>query len=918
MKHLLGFIYSLMLIHQVQAQTIMKGKLVDSLNHTSMAYGAVSLIKQSDSTLCKFTFTAPDGSFSLNNISEGKYTLLISRSGFIDYEDPLILNGQDTTIDFGYINLIGRANLLNEVVVKEKQNAIRIRGDTTEYLVDSFLTNKNASVEDLMKKLPGIKVDRNGNITAQGQEVKKVLVDGEEFFGNDPTRATRNIRAEDVEKIQVFDGQTEQAAFTGIDDAQKEKTINLQLKEDARKGYFGKIGLSAGTDERYEEEGMVNAFKNNRKLSAYLLINNTNRQELDWDESEKYGGGNGYEYDEEGGYFYSFSSFDQDFEQIGVPRTINSGIHYSDKLKGEKHKYGITITKMNQQTSGFDNNYTKYILPDTLYFNNQIRDVESIRDKNGISLNYALKIDSMNTIKFRFNANQSVKKSESRLLSENLNGNNARVNNNMRFNSNESNSFDLNTNLIWQHKFAKKGRTFSSEMNFVLVDREDIGIVRSQLNYYDTLGLVSSTSFLDQEQSVIDKNTSVTLKAGYTEPILKNTFLVFDYEFRNIKDRTGRNVNANNGEDYNVFVDSLSNNFDYEVYLNKGGISLKYVTKKLTFNLGGKVSYTDMVQVNLDNQQIYNQYFYNFFPVSTLNYKIKNTTNLSFNYYGYTDQPGIDQLQPLQDYTNPLLIKEGNPLLTQSFTNQFRITYNSYKPISGRSFYANIGFSQHNDDFSSSEQIDVNGVRTIKTINTNGNYSLWSWIYYSFSLKKLNTDISFNTSPRLSRNINYLNGFENTNNYGTVNFGTSINYYLDEKLELGVDADWGYNSNTSSLRKDITTNYWLNTYEFDLRYLFSERIGFNSSCIFNIRQQTEEFSRNLNTTILNASLSYKFLKSKKLILSIEGFDLLNENLGFERQNSSNFVNEHVYSVLQRYVLFRLVWQFPNTSINDED
>jgi hypothetical protein len=442
--------------------------------------------------------------------------------------------------------------------------------------------------------------------------------------------------------------------------------------------------------------------------------------------------------------------------------------------------------------------------------------------------------------------------------------------------------------------------------------------VRSQLNYYDTLGLVSSTSFLDQEQSVIDKNTSVTLKAGYTEPILKNTFLVFDYEFRNIKDRTGRNVNANNGEDYNVFVDSLSNNFDYEVYLNKGGISLKYVTKKLTFNLGGKVSYTDMVQVNLDNQQIYNQYFYNFFPVSTLNYKIKNTTNLSFNYYGYTDQPGIDQLQPLQDYTNPLLIKEGNPLLTQSFTNQFRITYNFYKPISGRSFYANIGFSQHNDDFSSSEQIDVNGVRTIKTINTNGNYSLWSWIYYSFSLKKLNTDISFNTSPRLSRNINYLNGFENTNNYGTVNFGTSINYYLDEKLELGVDADWGYNSNTSSLRKDITTNYWLNTYEFDLRYLFSERIGFNSSCIFNIRQQTEEFSRNLNTTILNASLSYKFLKSKKLILSIEGFDLLNENLGFERQNSSNFVNEHVYSVLQRYVLFRLVWQFPNTSINDED
>jgi hypothetical protein len=883
-----------------------------------MAYGPVSVIRQSDSVLVKFTFTRTDGSFQISNIPKGRYTLLISRSGFIDYEDYLVIDNIDTTIDFGEINLIGRANLLNEVVIKEKQNAIRIRGDTTEYLVDSFLTNKNASVEDLMKKLPGIKVDKNGKITAQGQEVKKVLVDGEEFFGNDPTRATRNIRAEDVEKIQVFEQQSEQAAFTGIDDAEKEKTINLQLKEEARKGYFGKVGLSAGTEERYEEEAMVNAFKENRKLSAYFLINNTNRQELDWEDNEKYGGGGGFEYDEESGYFYSFSSYDDNFEQIGVPRTINTGLHYSDKLKGDKHKYGITFSKMNQQTNGFDNNYTKYILPDTLYYNNELREVESMRDKNSISLNYTFKPDSMNTIKIRLNANQSLKSSESSLLSENINGENTRVNSNLRFNSTDANTFDMKSQLVWQHKFRKKGRSLSTQFDYYLKDLDNTSLVRSQLNYYDTLGNIASSSFLDQEQYILDKNKSFTFDIRYTEPLVKNTYLVFDYEFKNINDRTGRNVNANNGGEYNLFVDSLSNNFNYEVYLNKGGVTLKYVTKKLTFNIGGKVSYTDMAQLNLDNNQTYNQYFYNFFPVSNLNYKLKNTSSLRINYNGYTTQPGIDQLQPLQDYTNPLLIRVGNPLLTQSFTNEVQLTYNSYKPITGRSLYVSIGLSQYNDDFSSNEKIDANGVRTIQTINTDGNYSFWSWASYNFSLKKLNTDLRFTANPRLSRNVNYLNDLENINTYGTINFGTSAYYYLDEKLEAGIGGDWSYNSNTSSLRQDIKTNFWINTYELDLRYMFTERFEIKSNCIFNIRQQTEEFTRNLNTTILNASVSYKLLKSKKLILSIEGFDLLNENLGFERQNSSNFVNEHVYTVLQRYILFRIIWQFPNNSIEDEE
>jgi hypothetical protein len=325
-----------------QAQRVsVVGSLKDTSDNRKLQYAVVQLVRSSDSVIVAFTRADQDGKFSISSIQTGKYLVWATYPKYADYVEEVDIS-KDT--DLKEIILTPASLLLQEVIVKQKIAAIRMKGDTLEFRADSFAVRQGATVEDLLKKLPGITVNKNGEITAQGEKVQKVLVDGEEFFSDDPAVVTQNLRADAVENVQVFDKKSDQSTFTGIDDGEKSKTINLKLKEDRKKGYFGKAKVAGGTPNWFENEAMLNAFKGKRKVAVFGTMSNTGKAGLGWQEEDKYGGGNNnVEYNEEEGYFYSFGNQDEfntwggRYNGEGLPSAWTAGAHFSNKWDNDKN-----------------------------------------------------------------------------------------------------------------------------------------------------------------------------------------------------------------------------------------------------------------------------------------------------------------------------------------------------------------------------------------------------------------------------------------------------------------------------------------------------------------------------------------------------------------------------------------------------
>ncbi len=885
------------------------GSVVDTINFKAMAFTSVSLIRK-DSVLYKHQFTNQQSLFNFSNIQPDTYRLLVTRPTFADYEEVLsFAEGEDKNI--GSIVLLSKANLLREVLIKDRQ-AIRIKGDTTEFLVDSFLVNKNSNVEDLLKRLPGIQVDKAGKITAQGQEVKKVLVDGEEFFGNDPTVATRNLKADNVETVQVFDKKSDQAAFTGIDDGVKEKTINLTLKEDAKKGYFGKVKGAAGTEKRYESEAMYNNFKNKRKASVFGTLSNTNKTGLDWDDMEKYAGGNySTEYDEASGYMYSYyESGDDDFNGIGIPQTRYFGTYYSDKLKQDKHAFNFTAS--NKQTivqNAYNNDYTQTILPDTMYFNQQDNKINTQRIGNNFSGKYEIKLDSLSTLIIKLALSQSEFENSNEFTSKNYNGYSQIVNKNLRTNITNGNSFSGNYSILYNKKFKKTGRTLSLQLDQKMNKSNSDGYLKSATTYFNGDSTVNSEQSIDQNKVSNESTNNYGFRITYTEPLSKKWFVVSDYDMHLTNNNSNRITYKNNFGVYNFRIDSLSNELKYDIAINKGGLALKYVDKKLNYSLGARISNTDLTQQNIVTDTTVKRSFLNYFPSARFNYKMSTYSSLGFDYNGSTRQPSLQQIQPIQDNSNPLLITKGNPNLGQSFRNNISVNFNSYKPLTGRSFYFSGSYRFTYNDFASYDEVDAHGRRVTQTVNVNGNQGWNAYSYYYYALKKYHITLGNSLNGGQSKNSNFINGLPNTNLNSNVSYHLNINYEIEEKISIHFSPSISYNRSTTSLRKDVVTQYFAYSYYGSFYKTLPKKIKFSIDAQWNIRQKTSTFDRNNNTIIVSSNISKKFLKEDKLEISIGVEDLLNQNIGFQRSAYNNYINENTHTVLKRYVMLSLIYNF---------
>ncbi|MBB1192438.1 hypothetical protein DNC80_01990 [Flavobacterium sp. SOK18b] len=899
-------------------KTKLSGVIMDGNEKTPIHNSVVALLTPVDSVLFQFTRSNKDGKFLLQNIKPGKYILMTAHNQYADYLEDITITDKD--MDMGNINLMSKMELLREVVIKT--GSIKIKGDTTSYRASDFKVDANANVEELLKKLPGIQVDKNGTIKAMGETVEKVLVDGEEFFGDDPGMAVKNLRADAIKEVQVFNKKSDQAEFTGIDDGDTKKTINLRLKEDKKKGYFGKVDGSnqpfTDSDSRYNSNVMVSSFKGKRKLSAFLLNGNTGQDGLDWQDSDKFGGGSGnvsMSMDDDGNVNYEWTGGDTDQEpyvdtQNGFIKNTNAGVQYSNKW-GEKHSLNLSPKYNRQSYQNNNSRSTQTQVGDTQLNENRSTVSHVNRDNFKLNAVYDVKIDSVNTLKITAKTNFYNTESDE-FTTGNTTGSDGLIRNNQeRLFTTKSDKVALSAGALFKHKFAKARRTLSVNTNWNTLNTNANNFLKSANESFEG-GVFAFSNEVDQNK-IGEKNTqNLTVNTTYTEPLGKKFALQLSYQIANnsgdsnfitydFSDITGK---------YDVVVESLSNQFEQNITTHKPVIKLNYNAKKINYSFGSGFGFTSFNLQDLTLNKEYKRSFTNFFPSANFSYKYKSNSNLRVTYQGATRQPTIDQLQPLrnnQDFFNQIV---GNPDLKQSFTNSINVSNNSYDILTETNWFQSISFRTTSNLISFNRDIDPESAKTITTpINTNGNFSGNFYMGYGFKIKKIDLSVNLSPSANFNRSVNSINNKINNSNTLNSSFSIYLNKSKEKKYDISLNNSFSNSRNATSQNNEVKS-FNTNNLGLDVAVYFREKWKISTDYNLYSRQKTVDFQTNLTNQLWNARLQRTF-KNDEFTAYVMVRDILNQNIGINRFVYENTIGEERNDRLRRYAMIGFTWNFKN-------
>ena len=900
------------------SQLKISGSVNDPNEKKSIQNAVIVLLTPKDSILYKFTRSNAEGKFTFKNVSPGEYILMTTHPYFGDVIDDIKVN---ENLELPALALTSKAKLLQEVIIKTG-SPIKIRGDTTVYTADSFKVSANANVEELLKKLPGIQVDKDGKIKAMGQTVEKVLVDGEEFFGDDPGMAVKNLRADAVKEVQVFDKKSDQAEFTGIDDGKTKKTINLKLKEDKKTGYFGKIDVTVGTkqnnENRYNDNLLFSTFKGKRKLSAFLLNGNTGQDGLSWQDERKYAGENdnfSMTLDDNGDINYQWTGNTNDDEprvdpQNGFITNVNAGAQYSNKWN-DKYNLNLSPKYTSQLYTNHKKTFTQTQVGDSI-LNSNSNEVNNVNRHNfKIKGVVDMKLDSMNSLKITANTNFYHTESGS-LLNSISTGNKGTLKNTSTRNLQTNNDKNVvSGNLLFRHKFKKSRRslTFSGDWN--ILNNQGLNYLKSFNEAYLN-GIVSGSRDLDQMKDYNTSTNNLSAKIVYTEPLAKKYSLELAYQL-------AYNNGTNNqltytytpfSKKYDVLVDSLSNQFKQNILQNIPSARINYADKKLKINIGSGFGFTSFDLKDITYDKDYTRNYVNFYPTANINYTYKPNHGIRFNYSGNTTQPTINQLQPLRnnnDYFNQYI---GNPNLKPSFTNSLNVSHNSYNFLKDIWMYQSINVREISNSITSNRIINVDsGKTTTQPINTNGNVAINFYGGFGFKIKKIDT--RFNLSPQISYNkyADIINSKKSFSKTITPGINIWISKEKEKKYEVSIGDQFNYNANTTS-QNDTKIHFNTNTISFNGALYVKKVWSLRTDLQYYSRQKTLQFNSNLNSTQWGARLQRTF-KNNEFTAYISVHDILNQNIGIDRSFYSNTYTEVTNYRLKRYFLIGFAWDFKN-------
>ena len=914
----------------------LRGTLVSGTDRSPLSGASVRLMRNNaDSTFVAAVSAGNDGSFRLGGVARGKYIVSFTFLGYETVTRNVEMAGKN--VNLGEIAMTESSILLQETTVVGVKTEIVVKEDTIEYNADSYRTQPNAVVEDLLKRLPGVEVDSEGKITANGKEITKILVDGEEFFSDDPKVATKNLPVNMVDKLQVIDRKSDLARLTGVDDGEDETVINLTVKKGMKNGWFGNVTGGYGTDDRYSGNFMVNYFRDKNQFSILGSANNTNEMgftDRGASRFTRFGGRNGI----------------STTQSIGVNFAVGS----EDKLR-----VGGDVFYSHSDRDSRNSSNRQYLFPDsTSYYD----EAGSSRDRgHNISGNFRLKweIDSFSTLEFRPRFSVNFSDSESADSSATRAGDAARslVNRSLINKYNDGTSYEFSGRLVFNHKFrSHPGRSYSASLNYQFSDTKEDGSTYTDNTYY----LVpDEDETIDQIYDNHQWSNSVQGRLTWTEPLgdVKNArFLTFSYNgqyrFNNADKYVYDLVSATSAtaatnstlmsmlrdpsfkryvvEEYGslawtnptmlrqIVEDELqpelneeqSNRFRNNYFNQSLQVGFKQVRENYNLDVGAMVNSSMSSSEDLINadRNIATRWVWNVAPYARIRFKMSKSRSLAFDYRARSSQPSLTQLQPVADVSNPLRIVVGNPDLNPTFTQRFNLRYSDFDQDRQRSIMAMANFQFATNSIISTTDYDSQTggqVTTYENVNGVWNGNLMGMI--SFPFRNKSWYFSSMGALRYSNTVGYNNGLYNRSGSLSVNLSPGIRFNTDAvQLELRPNYNVQVTHNTVQSQNDRTIHSY--GAMFNGAYYTPFGLVFNTDLSYS---GTQGYSEGYDTDqwLWNASISYQFLKNKAATVTAKVYDLLHQKQNISRTINASYIEDSEYNAVTRYVMFSFTYRF---------
>lgn len=896
------------ILSTLHGQTLVRGSVEDTSSHSPVPNASIVCLRAKDSILRAYCVTAADGSFSLPGIDTGRSILLITYPGYADYTD--FIDVGEKALDLGRLSLTNKVTILHEVVVRGVIPSIRFKGDTTEYTADSFHVQPNATAEELLKQLPGVQVDKDGKITAQGQTVKKVLVDGEEFFGDDPTAATRNLRADMIGKVQVYDKKSDQAAFTRIDDGVRDKTVNLQLKKNMQKGWFGKVDFGGGSDGYYENEAMVNLFRGKERISAYGIAANTGRVGLPWQDNNDYAGTS----DQSATKDVDLDAWDGNYNGQGIPTARTGGLHYNDAWNNDKISLNANYKVSDLDVSGNSSSILQNNLPNEIYYSNSVQAFRNQALKNKLQTSLMVKLDPSSTLKIDFSGLLGHKTTNSQYTSMTRQADSSLLNKGDRqvTDNGQKNTYD--GNILWEKKLNKKGRTFSLDLHSDYGTNHVLGYLYSDDSFYFNNGVVDSARLVDQHKNNNGSVLQLDGKAVYTEPLSSGVSLLLDYEVNaGRSSSTIRSYNKSTDGMYDSLDFLYSNAYHFNRIRHEAGPAISITSGKWRAYAGDNIGFTSFKQDNVGEQPAFSRSFINWYPGASVDYQFSLQRQLGLSYEGNTIQPQVDQLQPILNNYDPLNIFVGNQRLNPVFTNLISIHYNDYHPVTQQYLFSNFSYSFSGNQITTNTMTDSTGVTTYQYVNSKDFGKYTGYVGFGGRIPRWESNWGFNLSLNGTRSENLTNGLINKLTSTSSGLEGYIGRGKKDVFDLDLRVRATYNTNRSSLQQQAAENYWVYVVSPGGDLYLPGRLKIHSDVNYTITQKTPAFTENINVFLWNAWIGKYFLKKNALMVKLAANDLLNQNKGVIRNIANNLITQNTYSTVRQFFLFSVVWNFTSMS-----
>jgi hypothetical protein len=867
-----------------------QGRIQDSTLDRGCPLVVVAILDM-DSSLIRFTRTRKDGSWMFQGISPGDYLLLTGHPGYEDYLARIVIKG-DSLTDLGSIYLQPKSESLATVVVTPRKPPMHIRGDTLEYNTANVKMKVNATVEELLARLPGVQVDQNGNITINGVAVQHLLVDGEDFFGDDPTIATRNLNADMIAKIQFLDKKSSQAEFTGVDDGQRTKTVNLVLKEDAKKGYFVKGEAGAGPDGYENINGMLGAFRGPRQLAALAMTaNNGNTGFSGEGAGLSVGGGPGDALGASAG--------------GGIPQVEGAGTHYADKWNGNEDHVSGNGSFGFMSTRPFSTSLTQQTLPDTVYTQAQSSRSVNFSNQQRLNADYDYRPDSLQA--FRFSVGGAKAAGNNQYVSTGSSSFNDTLVNSSQTNIRSMTSNDqFNGTVMWRIRARKnKARNFSVTAGMSNQSNTSSGYLYVLNNFYQPNGTLLNIDITDQRKVISSSNRNFNSNLNYTEPLWKNTVLAVRYNLNFNQDETQQSTFGKGDGKYLDLIDSLSNHYRNNVFSQTATINLQGTGRPLSYTIGGDIQRYSNLQENVQTDSTLKYQYNTLNPRIDARYAINKEQGISFNYSANTQQPSITQLQPVQNNNNPLYITLGNPNLRSSFSQNFGLGFNMVKPI-----FFNIGlhYGYTTNSISTRVYTDSLGRQISQPVNVRGSENGGLYLGMNHKFKGSGIDFGGNVNLNFGRNVNYVGDILSNNDNLNAGGGLNVGKYVADRYSIRLNANANYSSTVSSVNPSLSTRFWTQNHSFELSWFPIPGLELNTTGNYNWQEKTATFTGNNWTFFWNAYLSKNFLQNR-LVVKWRVNDILGENAGIGRSISGNTTTQTTSNVVGRYWMISVSYRF---------